>query len=160
MNIKITSIKKLKYILEDIDCSSTGAILCSSYPIQKECFQKLHSFISFEFDDVLKSSSSSFNNNIANDIKNYVENVNRKIETLYICCDSGESRSSALAAAIIRYMGGSDKEIWRNPYYHPNTLVYRIQCETFGLKISHLKTKRLKYINDHTLKKAIHKTKH
>ncbi len=158
MDIKIASIKKLKYILKDIDCSSTGAVLCSSYPIQKEWFQKLYSFISFEFDDVLKSSGSAFNNNIANDIKNYVENVSRKIETLYICCDSGESRSSALAAATIKYMNGNDDEIWNNPLYHPNPLVYKIQCNAYGINVSEFKVRRLVRANNLALKKAIKKS--
>lgn len=158
MDIKITSIKKLKYILKNIDCSSTGAILCSSYPIHKEWLQKLHSFISFEFDDILKLSSSSFNNNIAIDIKNYVESVSRKIETLYVCYDSGASRSSALAAAIIKYLNGNDDEIWNNPLYHPNPLVYKIQCNAYGMNVSEFKARRLVRVNNVALKKTIKKS--
>lgn len=159
MDIKICSIKRLKYILIEIDCKSTGAILCSSYPIQTEWFKELHSFISFEFDDVLKSGGSSFNGNIANDIKNYIKSVSGKVKTLYVCCDSGESRSSALAAAIMRYKGLNDITVWADWHYHPNTLVYKMQCDAFGLHTSKLKLCCLNRKNKKALTKGINKSK-
>lgn len=160
MHIKICSIKKLKFIFNDIDCTTSGAILCSSYPIDTSEFERLNSFIAFGFDDISVARESSFNSNIANDIKNYVDGLSKRIETLYVCCDSGESRSTALAAAITRYIGEKDKYIWSNPHYHPNPLVYKIQCEVFGLKTSKFKIRRLVYANDIALKRAIKKGKY
>lgn len=157
MYIKICSIKKLKYIFDDVDCTTVGAILCSSYHIYKSEFESLNSFIAFGFDDIFVVGESSFNSKIANDIKNYVDGLSKQIEILYVFCDSGESISTALAAAITRYIGEKDWYIWNNPQYHPNLLVYRIQCEVFGLKISKLKIRRLVHANDIALKRAIKK---
>lgn len=50
---------------------------------------------------------------------------------LFVCCDSGESRSPAIAAAILRAAGQSDTYIWENVEYHPNCLVYRRLCKAF-----------------------------
>ncbi|MBQ9922183.1 MAG: hypothetical protein IJO52_08345 [Clostridia bacterium] len=80
---------------------------------------------------------------------------NDDFEKLYVCCDSGESRSSAMAAAILRYYGGSDRAVWKNPHYHPNTLVYTEQMEAFGFKVGKWRLKYLGYINRKALRKAI-----
>ena len=74
---------------------------------------------------------------------------------LYVCCDSGESRSSALGAAILRYYGNSDKIIWQDPHYHPNTLVYTEQMLAFGFKVGKWKLKYLQHINRKALHRAI-----
>ena len=50
---------------------------------------------------------------------------------LFVCCDAGESRSAAIAAALKVAQGESDAEIWNSPEYHPNPLVYRTCRETF-----------------------------
>ena len=64
MHIKICSIKKLKFIFNDIDCTTSGAILCSSYPIDTSESERLNSFIAFGFDDISVAKESSFNSNI------------------------------------------------------------------------------------------------
>lgn len=74
---------------------------------------------------------------------------------IYVCCDSGESRSTA----IMRYYGKSDKEIWTNYHYHPNLLVYKAQLYAFGIKVSKLWLRYLKYINNEALKRAINRKK-
>ena len=53
-----------------------------------------------------------------------------------MCCDSGESRSTAMAAAIARYNNSDEMKIWLNPHYHPNPLVYKSLCDSLGVKVS------------------------
>ena len=45
------------------------------------------------------------------------------IGDLFVTCEAGESRSAAIAAAIISCTG-SDEYIWNSPDYSPNKLVY------------------------------------
>ena len=53
---------------------------------------------------------------------------------LFVCCDAGESRSAAVAAALMRAQGESDEAIWASGDYVPNPYVYKICCRTFGLE--------------------------
>ena len=50
-------------------------------------------------------------------------------DDLFIACDEGVSRSSAIAAALIRCAGGSDDPIWKSNEYRPNVNVYRTMLE-------------------------------
>ena len=49
-------------------------------------------------------------------IRGFILQLDPEISELYICCDSGESRSPAIAAAILTAAGLPDDVIWRNPY--------------------------------------------
>ena len=44
---------------------------------------------------------------------------------IIVHCDAGISRSAGIAAAILKYFTGSDEEIFRDPYYCPNTWCFR-----------------------------------
>ena len=72
-------------------------------------------------------------------IRDFVLSLKDEITDLYICCDSAESRSPAIAAAILTVYGFSDDCVWKNPFYAPNVLVYQRICNAFGVNI----TKRL-----------------
>lgn len=108
-------------------------------------------------DTEISDTSFSFNYDIGIKIKDFLEDNN--FGCLYVCCDSGESRSTAMAAAIMRYYGKSDKEIWTNHHYHPNLLVYKEQMRAFGFKVGKLRMKYLKYINNKALNKVMKKTR-
>lgn len=56
-----------------------------------------------------------------------------EVTDLYVCCSKGGSRSPAVAAAVLRMSGRSDKIVWENPFYVPNKLVYQVICKEFGL---------------------------
>ena len=84
---------------------------------------------------------------------------NKTAAQICVCCDSGQSRSTAMAAAIVRYFGGDDLFIWEDPRYHPNTVVYRRQLAAFGIEISEEEAARLRQISDEALSNAIRKTR-
>lgn len=48
-----------------------------------------------------------------------------KVDQIVVHCDGGVSRSAGCAAAILKYFTDSDFEIFDNPNYYPNMLVYR-----------------------------------
>ena len=156
----ICPIKRLYLELdENLPDRKTIAILLSMddvcHPNQKllDAFHKVS-----VFDTEIENKPFSFNYDDGLGIKEFLEKQN-DFGRIYVCCDSGESRSTAMAAAIMRYYGKSDKEIWTNPHYHPNLLVYKEQLYAFGIKVSKLRLRYLKYINNRALKKAINRKK-
>ena len=71
----------------------------------------------------------------ADTIRNFLFNLSEEITDLYISCDGGDSRSPAIAAAVMRLIGRDEQRVWRNPYYTPNILVYYVLCESFGVPV-------------------------
>lgn len=69
-------------------------------------------------------------------IKFFVESLPPTVSDLFIFCDAGESRSTAIAAAILLWIGRSDEPVWSNPFYHPNTFVFGRLCEAFGIELT------------------------
>ncbi|MBQ9968293.1 MAG: hypothetical protein IJO88_06190 [Oscillospiraceae bacterium] len=84
---------------------------------------------------------------------------NKNAGRICVSCDSGQSRSTAMAAAIVRYFGGDDLFIWEDPRYHPNTVVYRRQLAAFGMDISTEELARLRRLSDEALSAAIRKSR-
>ena len=41
-------------------------------------------------------------------------------------CDAGMSRSAGVAAAILKWATGNDRSIFKDHWYHPNMLCYRL----------------------------------
>ena len=56
----------------------------------------------------------------------------RQIDTLIIHCTAGASRSPAVAAGILGGLRQDESQIWENPAYDPNPLVYRLVREAFA----------------------------
>jgi len=109
--------------------------------------------VCLDFDDTtMTNSPRAFNIEIALKIKEFIDSLCEDVVALYVCCNSGESRSTALSAAIMRYTKISDKYIWENPYYHPNPLVYKLQCNVFGIFVSKMGVRRKVRMNENALK--------
>jgi len=87
-------------------------------------------------------------------VKAFLEK-NKTAQRICVCCDSGQSRSTAMAAAITRYFGGDDLPIWENPRYHPNLAVYGCQLRAFGTEISEKELRQLRAVSDNALHEAI-----
>lgn len=148
--IHIGMIKEF-YMLDNAEDLDSFAVLCSSYEVrQPRCPS-----ITLLFDDTTnKHHSGRFTKNMAYIISEKIrENAEKK--ELYICCDSGESRSTAIAAAVIRFYNQSDKIIWKNPHFHPNLLVYELMCRSMRLNCSKLRLWYNKKVSDYALKKAL-----
>ena len=110
------------------------------------------------FADITDSTeSSAFNKKIADEIAAYVKNLPAQLDTLFVCCDSGESRSTAMSAAIMRYNGMDEMLIWKNPHYHPNTLVYSMLCDALGVPVSKVELQAKHWTSEKALSDAINK---
>ena len=77
-----------------------------------------------------------------------------KITDLFICCDGGDSRSPAIAAAILRLLGKDDRVVWENPFYTPNILVYYRMCRAFGITVSWEDVLKLRQVSDEAYREA------
>ena len=67
------------------------------------------------------------------DAKTVVDFVERyKDKRILVHCDAGISRSSAVAAAILKHYTGDDSMIFDSRWYNPNRWVYRKVLEAFN----------------------------
>ena len=81
--------------------------------------------IRFTFEDIGRGDNGRvFSKDDAIAIKNFVSSRLDNLEQIVCSCDAGLSRSPAMAAAISYWLNGSDKAIWDNPRYTPNSHVY------------------------------------
>jgi hypothetical protein len=84
----------------------------------------------------------------------FLRNLPEEVTDLYVCCSKGGSRSPAVAAAVLRMSGRSDKIVWENPFYVPNRLVYQVICKEFGLFAPNWYVKQLVKLNRQCYMKA------
>lgn len=156
--IQICPIKEMYLIAQYVNLDNAAVIMCSSYPIDKEKVSKIKNKLLLEFDDITnKNAFSAFNIDKAMIIKGFIDSLEQNIKALYICCDSGESRSTAIGAAVMRYTKMSDMDMWKNPYYHPNPLVYQLQRKSFGISVSKFEVRRKVHINEKALRNCMRK---
>lgn len=158
MEIRVGSIKRVEEDLKQLSTNNVKVIIVSSYDKDIESINNQDKLV-LHFDDITYKSDSSFDMSIARKIHSFIDNIDFNKYKLYVCCDSGESRSSAIAASILRKYNEDENIIWKDYNYHPNILVYEIMCKEFGLKNSSLRLKYKKYINDKTLKNKIKKNR-
>ncbi len=159
-NVIIYPIKKLYYELNEIDAEKSCAIIVSSYDVNMEKLKKLNSKIVLRFDDITQlNSEHSFNNEFPEKIFNFVKTLPQDIENIYVCCDAGESRSTAIAAVIMRFYGYDEMTVWENPHYNPNTLVYKILCRQFGFNVTDDEVRKNQKINEKALSDAINRNR-
>lgn len=154
--IMISPLKRLYMLAEDGDMSDVAVLAVSSYDIKEEKLKPFSKVLCLGFKDVTDSSdSNAFSRIIAAKIADYVRGLPDNLDTLFVCCDSGESRSTAMTAAIMRYHKMDELKIWKNPHYHPNVLVYFLLCEALGVPVTKDELISKKHINERALKDAI-----
>ena len=100
-----------------------------------------------------------FQNHHANSIVSFLSRTDAN-EDVFVCCDSGQSRSAAIAAAVLLAIGETDQNIWNSTEYHPNLLVFRKMCVALGLDISEEEMLKRKGTNDAAIHEAIEKSGH
>lgn len=159
MKIQVLSIKQAKEELKNVDISKIKLIIASSYENDIEFVSKENKLL-LKFDDINDiKSKNAFNMHLAKEIHNFINKIDSKKDYLYVCCDSGISRSSAIVAAILRKYNKNEDIIWKNCNYHPNLLVYEKLCAEFNLKNSKIRLRRKEKINANSLKRQINKTR-
>ncbi len=124
-------VSPIRAVINEIPSSTAFYVLCSSYAWDN----KAPNAIELHFlDTIERTNRFAFTADHASIILEFFLSIPEDAD-VFICCDSGESRSAAIAAALRKYQGESDNEMWNGEEYHPNTLVYKICCDIFGLNM-------------------------
>ena len=101
-----------------------------------------------------KNESGAFQRAHARMIIRFLKKIGKDVTDLYVICSKGGSRSPAIAAAVLKMSGRSDKKVWQNPYYVPNILVYKRLCLECGLFFSALTVPIKRHINNRAFRKC------
>lgn len=157
MEIRVLSIKEAKEKLKN-NTNCIKAIIATSYDNDIEEISENDKLI-LKFDDITNQNENSFNANLAKKVHSFIDKINFEKYQLYICCDSGVSRSSAIAAAILRKYSENENSIWEDYNLKPNLLVYKILCDEFKLKNTSMGLKRREKVNIKALTKQINKAR-
>ena len=147
-------ISPIKAVLSELDDNTADYILCSS---EIDGIEDLggSNVLGLEFlDTEMPDHFMRFTDIHAGKIRAFLTRPDAN-EDLFVCCDSGESRSSAIAAAILLAAGQDDYCIWESTDYHPNGLVFREMCRSLGIEISEGMINERKTLNYNAIHKAI-----
>ena len=116
------------------DMNHCAAILCSSDFGQITEHIPFRYYVKLEFQDTCDpTDGNAFKLEQAEEIARFISGLPAEITDLVIACDAGCSRSPAIAAALLRASGRSDKIVWEDPRYYPNPFVYKTVCKALGL---------------------------
>lgn len=119
---------------------STPNVDYTGYPIEADDENKVIAILSIEFMDADRPGDNDVYGNPTTvddlmsdeDAKTVVDFVERyKDKRILVHCDAGISRSSAVAAAILKHYTGDDSMIFDSRWYNPNRWVYRKVLEAF-----------------------------
>ena len=136
MNIQICPIKRLYQIVDSNSSNKCAAIISSAAGIDGAKLRGI-CYVFRQYDDLdYECPGRSFSQADAAAFADFVRELEQGIHTLYCCCDAGESRSPAVAAAVMRYLGMDDMPVWRDPHYHPNMLVFSMLAEALDVTAS------------------------
>ena len=161
IEIIVKSVKEISKDEQEYLSPENAVIICSSYGERFKKADRFNNWLVMDFADVEnRDFPTAIKSEHAELVKKYVDSLDENIKRLYICCDRGLSRGPAMKAALLTYRHESDMIIWKNPYLNPNTLVYEILCQEFGVRFAHHRAIRRKKINDKALRKAIRSGKH
>lgn len=138
MSIRICALKGLYQLLRQnrVDRErSCAVIVATETPLRPELTGGMECCYA-PFDDVTEGSGR-MTDRVARKIAGFAAQAAEKYERMYICCDAGESRSAAIAAALLRWAQADDcADIWMQAKYHPNPHVYRTMCRALGIPVT------------------------
>lgn len=154
MTIRICPIKRLHQILSEPEAGRCGAIISSAWEIDAAKLRGIP-YVFRQYEDLdYECPGRSFSPENAKAFADYVKGL-ADVDTLYCCCDAGESRSPAVAAAVMRYFGLDAASIWHDAHYHPNMLVFTMLMDAFDLTICDEEKDMLLYTNQKAFRDAI-----
>lgn len=89
--------------------------------------------ISYETQDIFKGYPAMSDND-AIKIRDFVLKWKDKVDTLWVQCDMGISRSAGVAAGIVEAFGKDNSFILNSKIYYPNMLCYHKTLNAFKIK--------------------------
>ena len=87
-------------------------IVCSSREQRLKKALLAENFCAVMFQDTIeKDAVGAFKKEQADLIRNFLDSLSPEVRDLFLCCDGGDSRSPAIAAAILRAAGREEDRI-------------------------------------------------
>ena len=157
--IRVCPLKRLYQLIASENTHRWAAIISSS---SQPDIRKLGSaaYVFRRYDDIdMEIPGRSFSREDADAFAGFLSAQAPKADVIYCCCDAGESRSPAVAAAVSRYFSVRDDHIWQNPHYHPNMLVFDRLTTALGVPVSDEEKDLLIYLNRKAFTDAINRAK-
>ena len=134
--IRICPVKQLIALARQEGTGGKAALISTSFDVPRGLPEGLDCVI-LHYDDIDREiPGRSLSDGDAGRAADFIRGHIRFQGVLYCCCDSGVSRSSAMAAAATRFLGRDDLLIWRDPRFSPNPLVCAAVCRSLGLALS------------------------
>lgn len=159
MRIEICPVKRLYQLLPEGAAPGWGAMISSSGPIEPAKLRGIpHVFRCYEDLDY-PCPGRSFSRADAAAFAAFFREWKDRLDLLYCCCDAGQSRSPAVAAALTRALRADDLPIWANPHYTPNMLVYEMLAEALGVPLSDSEIDHRLFLNRQAFRNAIRRGK-
>ncbi|MBR3149794.1 MAG: dual specificity protein phosphatase family protein [Eubacterium sp.] len=110
----------------DGNSSIKEILYLSFYDISEETKDIFDGYSSMSPDDALK-------------IAHFVNKWKDKVDTIWVHCEVGVSRSAGIAMAIMEYLNLDLAPIFENPIYCPNMLCYELTNQAFKNQRVHTK---------------------
>jgi Predicted protein tyrosine phosphatase len=117
---------KEPYALISIVCPNDEPVRFDSEHKKDQCDLVFHD-VSFTDKD---GKYTVFNKKDAKNILRFVKK-HWEDKLIVVHCLAGISRSAGVAAALLKIYTGSDEKIFKNPFFVPNTLVYKTILEAY-----------------------------
>ena len=149
MKIIPMSIKEYKFYLKADQIDKNARVIMSTSTDEE--LNEVQDKLVLRYDD----NMYSFTDEMANKVAEYINNDN----TMYILCDYGQSRSTAIAGALNLKYNGTDNMIWDNPKYNPNRLVYTKMLRALNIDYTNGQIDEKQKRNTLALRKAINQTR-
>jgi predicted protein tyrosine phosphatase len=136
VNIQIRSRNTLSS-RDGIDCGSIVALISiankkDNHPPLPN-WTELKDVLNLEFDDVDHDEHDyvTMSKEQAEEVALFIDKtiIHKDVDLLIVQCEAGISRSSGMAAAILKHITGDDSAVFKDSYYIPNMLVYRLTLE-------------------------------
>lgn len=93
--------------------------------------QNIYSILNLKFNDVSDSDKSAISIEQAKKIASFIDVWKDMVKLIIVHCEAGVSRSSGVAAGIMKYINNDDRPIFENPHFLPNTTCYRKVLRSF-----------------------------
>ena len=87
--------------------------------------------LKLHFADVDVNQTNCITDEQAHNIAGYILEARDNADRIIVHCEAGMSRSAGVAAAIMKFLTGSDFAIFDSPRYRPNMTCYRKVLNAF-----------------------------
>ena len=161
-SVGVLSLKALNLVIRETEALPFDAcVVCTSYDLAKRGRTEVLGIpecLVLRFEDVTSEGDPGrFTRDLAREAVRHFEGP-ADARAFGFACDSGTSRSAAMAAAFMRHLEVDDWCIWGDPRLSPNPLVYRMMAQAWGVAVTEDEAEVLRAANELELARIIRST--